>query len=136
MATTQQDYYELLGIARDASHEEVKRAFRRLARELHPDVSGERMPSCASGPSPRRTRCFRTGAPPHVRTVRARGSPRPGVLAVDADFGSLSDVFAAFFGVTLFGQGPGAGPRPLRGPDIAAQVEIGLAEASPAPRST
>ena len=49
---------------------------------------------------------------------------------MDADFGSLSDVFAAFFGETLFGQARGAGPRPARGPDVAAQVEIDLAEAA------
>ena len=39
MATTDRDYYELLGVARDASETEIKRAFRQLARELHPDVS-------------------------------------------------------------------------------------------------
>ena len=33
------DYYERLGIARDASEAEIKKAFRRLARELHPDVN-------------------------------------------------------------------------------------------------
>ena len=33
------DYYEILGIGRDASDRDVKRAFRRLARELHPDIN-------------------------------------------------------------------------------------------------
>ena len=39
MATTRRDYYEILGLERSASEAEVKRAFRQLARELHPDVS-------------------------------------------------------------------------------------------------
>lgn len=130
MAATQQDYYELLGVARDASHAEIKRAFRQLARELHPDVSEEpdaelRFRAVAeayevlSDPERRRTydRYGHTGL---------RGG---GFSPVDADFGSLSDVFAAFFGETMFGQAAGAGRRPSRGPDIAAQVEIDLAEA-------
>ena len=41
MATTERDYYELLAVSRTASADEIKRAFRRLAREVHPDVSKE-----------------------------------------------------------------------------------------------
>src|SRR5437870_12439394 len=41
MATTRRDYYEVLGLQRTADEAEVKKAFRRLARTLHPDVSVE-----------------------------------------------------------------------------------------------
>ena len=41
MATAERDYYEVLGVRRDADEAEIKKAFRRLARELHPDVSEE-----------------------------------------------------------------------------------------------
>ena len=130
MATTEQDYYELLGVARDASHAEIKRAFRQLARELHPDVSEEpdadvRFRSVAeayevlSDPERRRT---------YDRFGHA-GLSGGGFRPMDADFGSLSDVFAAFFGETIFGQARSAGPRPARGPDVAAQVEIELVDA-------
>ena len=39
MATANHDYYELLGLSRDADDAAIKKAFRRMARELHPDVS-------------------------------------------------------------------------------------------------
>ena len=131
MATTEQDYYELLGVPRDASHADIKRAFRKLARELHPDVSE----------APDAERRFRAVAeayevlsdPERRRTYDRFGHAglrTGGYAPMDADFGSLSDVFAAFFGESLFGGGAGAGPRPTRGPDVAAHVEVDLADAA------
>ncbi len=130
MATAAQDYYELLGVGRDASHAEIKAAFRRLARELHPDVSEEpdaelRFRAVAEA--------YEVLSDPERRQTYDRfghaGLRGGGFSPMDADFGSLSDVFAAFFGETLFGQGRSAGPRPARGPDVGAQVEIDLADA-------
>lgn len=131
MAATQEDYYELLEVSRDASHAEIKRAFRRLARDLHPDVSSE----------PDAERRFRAVAEayevlsdPSRRATYDRfghaGLRNGGFAPMDADFGSLADVFAAFFGETLFGQAQASGPRPTRGPDVGAHVEIELAEAA------
>jgi molecular chaperone DnaJ len=131
MATAERDLYELLGVPRDAGHDEIKRAFRRLARELHPDVSEApdaevRFRAVAeayevlSDPERRRT---------YDRFGHA-GLRSGGFTPMGADFGSLSDVFAAFFGESLFGGGGGAGPLPARGPDVAAAVEIDLADAA------
>ena len=128
MATTRRDYYEVLGVARDASDADVKKAFRRLARELHPDVSE----------APDAEHRFREVAEAYeVLSDQARrvtydrfghaGLQSGGFHPTDFDLGSLSDIFAAFFGDGIFGTAP-TGNRPARGADVAATVEITLAE--------
>ncbi len=129
MATTERDYYEVLGVSRSADDAEVKRAFRRLARELHPDVSeapdaDERFKELVEAyevlsSSERRQLYDRFG---HAG-LRSRGFTPSFV-----DFGSLGDLFAAFFGDDLFGVG--ARGRQARGADIAAEVEIDLTDAA------
>src|ERR671919_354589 len=128
MATTERDYYTILGVARTASDADIKKAFRRLARELHPDVSDapdaeERFREVAEAyevlsKSETRELYDRYG---HAG-LRGRGY-RPGQF----DFGTLSDIFSAFFGDDLFGMG---GARRARGGDIAAEVELELVEAA------
>jgi molecular chaperone DnaJ len=128
MATTERDYYELLGVPRNASLDEIKRAFRRLARELHPDVSREpdseqRFREVVEAyevlsNSERRELYDRFG-----HAGLRSGGFQPGSF----DFGSLSDLFSAFFGDDLFGVGR---PGRTRGADLAARVEIELAEAA------
>ena len=128
MATAEQDYYELLGVSRDASHAEIKSAFRRLARELHPDVNddpeaGRRFRAVAEA--------YEVLADPERRQRYDRfghAGVRGGGFEPVTDFGSLSDVFAAFFGETLFGTAGQPARGPARGPDLVAQVEIDLAE--------
>ena len=130
MATTESDYYELLGVTRTASDAEIKRAFRALARELHPDVSAE-------PDAERRFRdvaeAFEVLSDPERRATYDRfgkaGLARGGFEPVFADFGSLSDVFAAFFGDDLLGGAGARQNRSRRGGDVQAVVEIDLEEA-------
>ena len=128
MATAERDYYELLDVDRGASEVEIKRAFRRKARELHPDVS----------PEPDAQERFREVAEayevlsnPETRELYDRygaaGLKRRG-FAPTQDFGHLSDIFAAFFGDDLFGGA--ARQRAARGGDVGVTVEIDLTEAA------
>ena len=129
MATAERDYYELLGVARDASDDEIKRAFRRLARELHPDVSSE--PDAAE-------RFKQVAEAYEVLSDRQRrdtydrfghaGLRRGGFAPTEFDLGDISDLFSAFFGEGLFAQTARTGGR-SRGADVAASIEITLAEA-------
>lgn len=129
MAATERDYYELLGVTRDAGPDEVKRAFRKLARELHPDVSE----------APDAEQRFREVVEAYEVLSNAErrdlydrlghaGLRSGGFRASTFDLGDLSDLFSAFFGDDLFGVGGRAGRG--RGADIAARLEIDLAEAA------
>ena len=129
MATTERDYYELLGVGRGASEAEIKSAFRRLARELHPDVSDapdaqERFREVVEA--------YEVLSKTETRELYDRyghaGLRSGGFQPGHFDFGNLADLFSAFFGDDVFG-GRGGGGR-ARGADLAATVEIDLVEAA------
>jgi len=129
VAATEHDYYELLGVARDASPDEVKRAFRRHARELHPDVSEE---PDAEQRFREVVEAYEVLSNSERRELYDRfghaGLRSGGFRPTTFDVGDLSDLFAAFFGDDLFGVAGRAGRG--RGADIAARVEIDLVEAA------
>lgn len=122
------DYYEVLGVARDADETQIKKAFRRLARELHPDVNAhdpeaeEKFKEAAEAyevlsDSQRRELYDRYG---HEGLKRGGYAPNFG------NFGSLSDLFSAFFGGgvdSAFGGSAG-------GEDILVSTTIDLAQAA------
>ncbi|MGN6380848.1 MAG: molecular chaperone DnaJ [Gaiellales bacterium] len=128
MAT--RDYYEVLGIPREASDADVKKSFRRMARELHPDVNpdpaaGERFREAAEA--------YEVLSNPDTRARYDRFG-HAGVAGTEfhteqfMDFSALSDLLGAFFGDDVFGGGRRRGPA--RGGDAAATVQLTLAEAA------
>src|SRR5438876_3383014 len=108
------DYYEVLGVSRDADETTVKKAFRRLARELHPDVNSH---------DPQAEEKFKEAAeayevlsdPERRATYDRYGHEglRTGGYAPNFDaFGSVADIFEAFFGGSSpFGDMFGGGVR-------------------------
>ncbi|TML12264.1 MAG: molecular chaperone DnaJ [Actinobacteria bacterium] len=129
MATTGRDYYEVLGVGRSATGADIKRAFRRLARELHPDVSAE---PDADERFKEVVEAYEVLSKSETRELYDRfghaGLRSGGFRPTPFDFGSLADIFSAFFGDDVFGVA--TGPRRARGADIAAEVEIDLEEAA------
>jgi molecular chaperone DnaJ len=127
MATAEGDLYELLGVARDASTAEIKKAFRGLARQLHPDVSDE---ADAEERFREVSEAYEVLSNPETRQLYDRfghaGLKGGGFRPTHADFGSLGDLFGAFFGDDLFG----GATRRTRGADVAAEVAIELTEAA------
>jgi molecular chaperone DnaJ len=129
MAITGRDYYEVLGVGRTATEAEIKRAFRRLARELHPDVSDA---SDADERFKEAVEAYEVLSKSETRELYDRfghaGLRSGGFRPTAFDFGSLADIFSAFFGDDVFGVA--TGPRRARGSDIAAEIDISLEEAA------
>ncbi len=127
MPTT--DHYEVLGVPRDASTEEIKKAYRRLARQLHPDVN----------PDPATQERFKkvTNAYEVLADARKRemydlgGDPLASGDGAGGGFGagfSFTDIMDAFFGGATTARGPRS--RVRRGQDALVRLEIELAEAA------
>jgi molecular chaperone DnaJ len=126
------DPYEVLGVSRDAGDAEIKRTFRRLARELHPDVNRH---------DPEAEEKFKEAAEAYeiLSDAERRATyDRYGFEGLDSrgfasqahGFGSFADIFDAFFGGDPFGASFGRGGGRVQGGDMAVEVEISLEEAS------
>jgi molecular chaperone DnaJ len=125
------DYYEVLGVSRGASETEVKKAFRRLARELHPDVNAH--DPQAEEKFKQAAEAYEVLSDPERRGIYDRfgheGLRSGGFAPSFEGFGSFSDIFDAFFGGgEVFGFGGGRRGGPMQGGDVAVAVEIDLAD--------
>jgi DnaJ-class molecular chaperone len=145
-ATMAKDYYAILGVPRTASAEEIKKAYRRLARKYHPDVNPgdkaaeEKFKSISEafdvlGDEEKRKVYDRFGVytEAHAEAARRGATGGPGGIPFDFsvfDFGgvggtSFRDIFAEMFG----GRTAGRSPFPQAGRDIEQPVSITFEEA-------
>jgi molecular chaperone DnaJ len=127
--TRPRDPYEVLGVARDADEAQIKSAFRRLARELHPDVNKH---------DPEAEDKFKEAAEAYeiLSDAERRATYdryghdglRSGGFAPNFEgFGSITDLFDAFFGGAF---GASARGGPMQGGDVAVNAEVTLAQAA------
>jgi len=130
------DYYEILEVGRDGDEAQIKKAFRKLARELHPDVNAH---------DPEAEGKFKEAAEAYEvlsdaerrRTYDAyghEGLKTGGYSPHFEDFGSIGDLFSAFFGAGGFDAAFGQGRQPrggaMQGGDVAVAAAIELVDAA------
>ena len=131
------DYYEVLGVAKDASDADIKRAYRRLAAKYHPDVNHEEGAEAKfkeineanevlSDPDKRAKydQFGFAGVDPNFNAGAAGGNPFSGF----GDFGDLGDLFGSFFGGGRSSRR--SANSPMRGEDVGVRVELTFEEAA------
>jgi len=122
----QRDLYEVLGVSRDATQDDIKKAYRRLARAHHPDLNQD---------DPEAERRFKEVSlayetlsdPAKRRQYDVFGGE--GFSPDMFSFGDVGDIFEAFFGRSPFGGGTATRTRSSRGRDLHMVMELGFEEA-------
>jgi len=146
MAGEFKDYYAILGVSKSASPEELKKAYRRLAREHHPDLHAEKNKAAASEKFKEINEAYEVLSDPAKKAKydelgpgwdQERPAGPPPRRQAPPDFGAGAQDFSGFsdFFENLYGEGAargfgGAEPRgPRRGQDVEAEMSISLEDA-------
>jgi curved DNA-binding protein CbpA len=128
------DYYEILGVSRDTDKEEIKRAYRRLARKYHPDVNKE---PGAEERFKEINRAYEVLSEPETRARYDRFGEAGVASGVGAgpdlgDMGNFADIFESFFSGFAGGMGQTATRKrsgPVRGDDLRLDLKLEFREA-------
>lgn len=130
MSTHKRDYYEVLGVSRDASADEIKKAFRRLARQYHPDVNKEKG---AEATFKEINEAYEVLSDDQKRAAydryghAGRGGFGPG-QGDFGGFGDINDIFSEFFG-GFTRQSSAQRRSPRRGADLRYDLRLDFLEA-------
>ncbi len=122
------DYYEVLGLERNASEDEIKKAFRKLAFQYHPDRNKE---PGAEEKFKELSQAYEVLSNPEKRSAYDRFGHAAGEGwaergSGDFGFGGLGDIFETFFG----GAATASSRGPRQGTDISVEVTVSLEEAA------
>jgi molecular chaperone DnaJ len=112
------DHYQVLGVGQDASAEDIKKAYRKLARALHPDVNRE---DGAEEKFKQVTHAYEVLSDPEQRSNYDRGGGQGA-----GGFGPFGDIFETFFGQNQGSRGPRS--RQERGGDALLRVDVDLVD--------
>lgn len=137
MAQSKRDFYEVLGVSKDSSDADIKKAYRKLAKQYHPDVnpgdkSAEAKFKEASAAyeilsdQQKKARYDQYG---HAG-VDPNGFGGAGAGFGDFDFGGIGDIFESFFGGSGFGRTTKSRSGPQKGADLKYAMEISFEEAA------
>ncbi|WAT18363.1 molecular chaperone DnaJ [Aurantiacibacter sp. MUD11] len=134
MSATEIDFYELLGVSRDADGATIKSAYRKMAMKYHPDRNpGDadaeaQFKACGAAYEVLKDPQKRAAYDRYGHAAFQNGGPGGGGMG-GADFGDLGDIFETIFGSAFGGGGGGGRARPRRGADLRYDLRVSLEEA-------
>ncbi len=137
MPQSKRDYYEVLGVSKGTSDADLKKAYRKLAKQYHPDVNpGDK---AAEAKFKEVNEAYEILSDPQKKArydqyghagVDPNGFGSAGAGFGDFDFGSIGDIFESFFGGSGFGRSSRSRSGPQKGADLKYSMEISFEEAA------